>query len=78
MKTTQYQDFHYRVAAVERENARWDAYYEIHRPTGNGLEKVGAYQVQTAYGFATQGFALDDAERNARADIEQGIVGYYQ
>jgi hypothetical protein len=77
MKTSQYQEFQYSVRAVERENARWDAFYEIHRPTNEGLEKVGAYQVQSAYGFATQGYALDDAERNARADIEQGIV-YYQ
>ncbi|VVE87770.1 hypothetical protein [Pandoraea bronchicola] len=77
MKTSQYQEFQYSVRAVERDNARWDAFYEIHRPTNQGMEKVGAYQVQSAYGFATQGYALDDAERNARADIEQGIV-YYQ
>ena len=77
MKITQFQEFQYSVRAVERDNARWDAFYEIHRPTHGGLEKVGAYQVQTAYGFATQGNALDDAERNARADIEQGIV-YFQ
>ncbi|VVE05389.1 hypothetical protein PEP31012_02343 [Pandoraea eparura] len=77
MKTTQFQEFQYSVRAVERDNARWDAFYEIHRPTHQGFEKVGAYQVQTAYGFATQGNALDDAERNARADIEQGIV-YFQ
>ncbi|WP_374619599.1 hypothetical protein [Pandoraea sp.] len=77
MKTTQFQEFQYSVRAVERDNARWDAFYEIHRPTHQGLEKVGAYQVQTAYGFATQSYALDDAERNARADIEQGIV-YFQ
>mgnify|MGYP001045471535 FL=1 len=47
MKTSQYQEFQYSVRAVERDNARWDAFYEIHRPTHRGMEKVGAYQVQT-------------------------------
>lgn len=77
MKTTNYQNFQYSVHAIERDDARWDAYYEIHRTGQEGVTRVGAYQVQTAYGFDTQGNALDDAERNARADIEQGIV-YYQ
>ncbi|TAL54870.1 hypothetical protein [Pandoraea sp.] len=77
MKYTKYQDLHYHVSAVQRDNARWDAFYEILQPTDTGLKKVRTYQVQTAYGFESRHTALDDAERNARADIEQGIVRFH-
>lgn len=77
MQYIEYKDFHYHVAAVRRDNNRWDAIYEIHQQTDDGLKRLRAYQVQTAYGFDDCGTALADAERNARADIEQGIVLYH-
>lgn len=77
MQYIKYKDFHYHVTAVQRANERWDAVYEIHQNTTAGLKKLRAYQVQSAYGFADRRAALADAERNARADIEQGIVLYH-
>jgi hypothetical protein len=72
MHTIQYKGREYGVFALQRSNRRWDAYYEIR--TGRATaSRTHRYQVASLFGFESQSSAMQDAERNARADIDQGI-----
>ncbi|WP_207001650.1 hypothetical protein [Trinickia mobilis] len=72
MQYVNYKDREYGVFAVQRDNSRWDAYYEFRSPHHAGADKP-RYRVQSLFGFDSKLSAMQDAERNARADIDQGI-----